>query len=610
MQLVCGQCGWMIDTGPAEPGERVTCGHCGQSTAVPDLSAPAGGRQEAADGFAESARQAMSRRRLIHVTCGACGKHLTAGMKRAGRQARCPHCGKNIRIPFPDDPEADVVWQEVDQDAEQPTEEPDLAIDERSEDGDRSADENEPTGEGEVLEPVEAVEPSSAAGASQSTADKPSGDDRQAASADDGRGAPQAPATGAAGGAGRAVPGPTADPRARARVRQQRNEQDARSKATFYGVLMLVVAAAVAILIPTFMSMMEQQEVDNGDPAEWVLQRTPEGGGSSPPGGEPAATADPPPGASTSEPGGVSTPAAQPPAQAAQAAPKLTPVTAEVAVFADGGRGPAPPGQVYWKISALLSAGGSARNLRLGRETVALVAGERRWPCQRLVVPQAGGEVTVARLSLREGQQAEVGMTFLVPRDLREAAIHIEQVAEAPFALAWEDASAESLPAGTYEEAGVRNLKPAPADPVRDAVQRMSPVRMEVTPRGQEVSVALPAARVWGRLERAGPGRFEGTLTRLGERLDVSLVSWDGGRTLLLHLGPRGRGQLTLRRRGGVAGEPTSAVVTSPGRSSPESRPDRPPDANTPSPERVRPAAPTDDGPSEEPRDRPGFFDG
>jgi ribosomal protein S27E len=606
MQLVCGQCGWMIDTGSAEPGERVTCGHCGQSTAVPDLSAPADGRQEAAGGFAESARQAMSRRRLIHVTCGACGKHLTAGMKRAGRQARCPHCGKNIRIPFPDDPEADVVWQEIDQDAEHPADEPDLAIDERSEDGDRPAGKDAPAGEAEVLEPVEAVEPSSAAGASQPTADRSSGTDHQAAWADDRRTAPQPLATGPTGGAGKAVPEGTTDPRARARVRQQRNEQNARSKATFYGVLMLVAAAAVAIFIPTFMSMMEQQEVDNGDPAEWVLQRTPGGGDSSPsgapPGREPAAPADTPPGASTSEPGGISTPTSRPPAPKGT---ELTPVTAEVAVFAGGGRRPAPPGQVYWKISALLSAGGSARDLRLGRETVALVAGERRWPCERLVVPQAGGDVTVARLSLREGQQAEVGMTFLVPRDLREAAIRIEKVAEAAFALAWEDASAERLPAGTYEEAGVRNLKPAPADPLRQAVQRMSPVRMEVTPRGQEVLVTFPAARVRGRLDKTGPGRFDGTLTRFDERLDVSLVSWDGGKTLLLHLGPRGRSQLTLRRRGESSGAPTSAVVASP-----ESRPDRPKDANSPSPERGRPAPPIDAGPSEGPKDRPGFFDG
>ena len=112
MQLLCGACRQTTDVEAAEAGQVIACSHCGHEITVPDFDAEVKPRTSKsardradgeADGFAEKAREAMSRSPKIHLNCGLCGEeYLTVGIRLAGKQARCPACGGQHPHPMPD----------------------------------------------------------------------------------------------------------------------------------------------------------------------------------------------------------------------------------------------------------------------------------------------------------------------------------------------------------------------------------------------------------------------------------------------------------------------------------------------------------------------------
>ncbi|MBI5724509.1 MAG: hypothetical protein HZA50_11160 [Planctomycetes bacterium] len=147
---MCGQCGKTLEVNEAKAGPTVQCPKCGHaipvlffgaddqapaSAAAPDDGGflPSSAKKPASDvtsskieksfgqpaasaagpsataksaqppqeeGFADQARKASFKK--ISVKCDSCQKELSVGYRLAGKKARCPKCGKNIEIPYPD----------------------------------------------------------------------------------------------------------------------------------------------------------------------------------------------------------------------------------------------------------------------------------------------------------------------------------------------------------------------------------------------------------------------------------------------------------------------------------------------------------------------------
>ena len=129
MQLLCGQCGQTLQVDDSLAGGTFTCPHCAHIIPVPyfgglsldglgsEPGGAAGSQSEAqippastddgGEGFAEMARQSMSKR--VRVACGKCGKGISVGARFAGKKAKCPACGTRILIPYPEDQEKELA---------------------------------------------------------------------------------------------------------------------------------------------------------------------------------------------------------------------------------------------------------------------------------------------------------------------------------------------------------------------------------------------------------------------------------------------------------------------------------------------------------------------
>ena len=108
MQVLCGKCGRTSRADDNLAGNAVACPHCGHEIVTPSIDTPQAPRKtrqdhQGGEGFASQAKREMSRRLVL--TCGSCGKNLRASRRTIGRKARCPSCGKKIRVPMPQDEE-------------------------------------------------------------------------------------------------------------------------------------------------------------------------------------------------------------------------------------------------------------------------------------------------------------------------------------------------------------------------------------------------------------------------------------------------------------------------------------------------------------------------
>jgi hypothetical protein len=104
MQVVCGNCGWVLEVGAEQAGEVVPCPRCGQPVRIPRLGEPVE-EADGSGGFADQAREAMKRSPTARVTCGSCGHVFVAGLRLCGRAVRCPACKVPVRIPYPQEPD-------------------------------------------------------------------------------------------------------------------------------------------------------------------------------------------------------------------------------------------------------------------------------------------------------------------------------------------------------------------------------------------------------------------------------------------------------------------------------------------------------------------------
>lgn len=107
MEILCGGCGRQVEVDDSLAGSRFRCEHCGRIIDVPPLDEepaeapgalrPIEAQDDLADDFLTKARLALKKKLL--VVCEACGERLTVEQRLAGKLARCPSCGEQIRIP-------------------------------------------------------------------------------------------------------------------------------------------------------------------------------------------------------------------------------------------------------------------------------------------------------------------------------------------------------------------------------------------------------------------------------------------------------------------------------------------------------------------------------
>ncbi len=110
LELLCGGCGNTLTVDDDQSGE-VRCARCGRMIPIPSMEAadrpndeasllvPLDAQEDFADEFLTKAKLALKKKLL--VVCGSCDERLTVHQRLAGKVARCPACGGQIRIPAP-----------------------------------------------------------------------------------------------------------------------------------------------------------------------------------------------------------------------------------------------------------------------------------------------------------------------------------------------------------------------------------------------------------------------------------------------------------------------------------------------------------------------------
>ncbi len=91
IEFRCTQCGRPLQAGDATPGTRILCPGCGAFSAVPSPSAGHFGDRP-------NGREAGP---AIEFRCTGCNKLLRTAADTAGKQAKCPECGRILSVPAP-----------------------------------------------------------------------------------------------------------------------------------------------------------------------------------------------------------------------------------------------------------------------------------------------------------------------------------------------------------------------------------------------------------------------------------------------------------------------------------------------------------------------------
>lgn len=117
MQIVCGQCGAMLDVEPHPMMVSVSCSECGHPVSLvgfsqaADAIAPAEGELfDDATGFAVLAQRTL--REKVVIVCGSCGVRLRVARRFIGQDIACPACAAEITVPSPAEDDFHISMRE------------------------------------------------------------------------------------------------------------------------------------------------------------------------------------------------------------------------------------------------------------------------------------------------------------------------------------------------------------------------------------------------------------------------------------------------------------------------------------------------------------------
>lgn len=95
IEMTCTNCGGRLHTKSEYAGKRAKCPSCRQVLQIP---LPTGGSQSNTP--VDTTNESEAAKPLLSVTCR-CGKRFQAKAEHAGKQTRCPACGKPLALPTP-----------------------------------------------------------------------------------------------------------------------------------------------------------------------------------------------------------------------------------------------------------------------------------------------------------------------------------------------------------------------------------------------------------------------------------------------------------------------------------------------------------------------------
>jgi DNA-directed RNA polymerase subunit RPC12/RpoP len=229
--------------------------------------------------------------------------------------------------------------------------------------------------------------------------------------------------------------------------------------------------------------------------------------------------------------------------------PSVTVVDATPDVFGAGRYSPAPPGQVYWRVTAVLrpeKSGSLQTAADVSLTTPAGAVPSRGVPTG---ADLPGPPAQATKMTLRPDGQHTVTFVFVVPDTLRQARLSVKGLGEADVGPVPPLKGAPRDVAGDYLEQPPRNLKPLLKNAVMAAVQNAPSQRLELRAVDDgSVSVRLPVAGVSGTAKRAGRDILDAELALGQTVLPCRLRVLEGGKTIVLYLSDKPYHQITFSR--------------------------------------------------------------
>jgi hypothetical protein len=224
----------------------------------------------------------------------------------------------------------------------------------------------------------------------------------------------------------------------------------------------------------------------------------------------------------------------------------------ELDAFATGGRHPARPGYLYWRVTVRLEAAGKAITLSSAGPDAVLVSMGMR--IESLGSPDDGSLLPARargrEVSVRPGSPTSATFVFEVPQEFTRARLVLAGGGEVLLRVGRvrTDVPARRL-AGQYVEALPRNLPPLADEPILAAL-RDAPGELAVAARGEDLALRFTASGVEGLARPAGRGGgvYEVGLGRGRRSLRAKLRVLPDGGGLVLFLDDSPYHQLTYRR--------------------------------------------------------------
>lgn len=569
MQLLCGQCGKVQETDDDVTG-TIECTHCGHSIVMPgevdpgatvvDVEPPSSD-----EGFAEIARKAVPRK--VRLTCKECDKHFSVSARRAGRQGRCPACGANIKVPYPDDemefdlPHIEHAGLAGGDDAPVELE----VVDDAATDTGRRADEalvlpraavrhRKPTAAEQAAALARAAAEAAAPPPAPKQPARPNIAPPQRPPAAEAP--PRAPARTAT--PARATQGDKSTVPATAKTEPRRAWS---SKGIFFILAAGVVLAVGAGLAFHFLGSRPGDNTPDGNTTydDPIVSNTGGNGKTTPNGNKP-------PNGGTTGGNGQKTNGQKTTGQNNGNGGKTTnghtkpPVLSTACVvksasfdmFAAEGYFPAPPGMVYLKAQAHITVRDSAVAFSPAGQDVTLSVGPDTVQSLGLLaaspslVPMQADRTPV---QIEPGQSRDLTFLFLVPAGGPPTTLTVAGIdpAKVPRPDSPRTLDAGAL-AGKFAEAQPRNLKPLLSDPVMAAIQDNRNHQVYVLERSDTLRVYVTPGTVRGVAKPVGGGMYETVLKHGKDELTCKLRLADGGDTLIVYLTDEPFHQMTYTR--------------------------------------------------------------